>query len=204
MPLNYILLYTTTYTNNSLMINFNINPPLSQGISRTQPWCHASQHETWPVSCLQGLQDLQGITCPGSTLVPPHLFPAFGSRHGPPGKSIVDRWPGHLTDLWIFIVYIYIYMMYEIALSYLNSDVFICLYHLWNLWRNRWPKSFRHRPQPAQLLGPINRTIQLGRKQHRATLSHLIPKCEEHKGTKRTLACELSRSQNVLGIRMER
>ena len=120
MPLNYILLYTTTYTNNSLMINFNINPPLSQGISRTRPWCHASQHETWPVSCLQGLQYLQGITCPGSTLVPPHLFPAFGSRHGPPGKSIVDRWPGHLTDLWIFIVYIYIYMMYEIALSYLN------------------------------------------------------------------------------------
>lgn len=93
------------------MINFNINPPLSQGISRTQPWCHASQHETWPVSCLQGLQDLQGITCPGSTLVPPHLFPAFGSRHGPPGKSIVDRWPGHLTDLWIFIVYIYIWCM---------------------------------------------------------------------------------------------
>lgn len=85
--------------------------------------------------------------------------------------------------------------MYEIALSYLKSDIFIYnLYvfiiyaYLWSLWRNRWPKSFRHPPQPAQLLGPINRTIQLGRKQHRAALSHLIPKCEEHKGTKRTLA----------------
>lgn len=204
----------------TLVISVHHSPPLSQGISRTRPWCHASQHETW-----SRVSKISKISKARATLVPPWFHPtcflpsAVGMAHlaraswiGGLGTSLIYGY------LWYIIVYI-MKIIYSIWCMRLHCPISnrISLYiiymslssmHIYGVYGGIVGQShFVTRLSQRSCWGPSTGPSSWAGNSiepHCHIWSQNVRNIKGPKGPWHDLACELSRSQNVLGIRMER